>query len=101
MKEKSKKKVSYCIVRSQSAGVFMAQAVSRKGTEVVLKDSRRLWFWSGASSLSQLAVEGTKRPSECKFPVAMPEQTVMGVIEIIPVSDAAKASIDSVKVWAQ
>lgn len=96
-----KKKVQYSIVRCQGAGVFMAHVVSRKGTEAVLKDSRRLWYWSGAASLSQLAVEGTKKPADCKFPVAMPSQEVTGVLEIISVTDAAKASIDAVPVWAQ
>jgi hypothetical protein len=81
----------------------MAKVASRSkdGTQAKLKDSRRLWYWSGAASLSQLAVEGTKKPLECKFPVAMPEQEVTGVLEIIPVTAAAKASIDSVPVWAQ
>lgn len=98
-----KKKQKYYIVRCASAGVFMAQIVSRSkdGLRAKLKDSRRLWYWSGAASLSQLAVEGTKNPNECKFPVAMPEQEVTGVIEIIAVTDIARASIDSVKIWAQ
>lgn len=96
-----KQKVQYSIVRCQGAGVFLAQVVSRKGTEAVLKDSRRLWYWSGAASLSQLAVEGTKKPGDCKFPIAMPSQEVTGVLEVIPVTDAAKASIDSVPEWRQ
>lgn len=95
------KKKQYCIVRCQGAGVFLAQVVSRKGTEAKLKDSRRLWYWSGAASLSQLAVEGTKKPSECKFPVAMPTQEVTGVLEVIPVTSSAKKSLDSVPVWEQ
>ena len=96
-------KSGYSIVRCQSAGVFLAKVVSRSkdGTQAKLKDSRRLWYWAGAASLSQLAVEGTKKPSECKFPVAMPEQEVTGVIEVIAVSKDAKASIDGVPVWAQ
>lgn len=81
--------------------MFMAQVVARKGTEAKLKDSRRLWYWSGAASLSQLAVEGTKKPSECKFPVAMPTQEVTGVLEVIPMTDAAVKSIQAVPVWAQ
>jgi len=91
----------YAIVRCQGAGVFMAKVVSRSGTEAVLKDSRRLWYWSGAASLSQLAVEGTKKPSECKFPVAMPNQEVTGVLEVIPMTDAAVASLKAVPVWKQ
>ena len=99
----SKKKVKYSIVRCNGAGVFMAQVVSRSkdGLQAKLKDSRRLWYWSGAASLSQLAVEGTKKPGECKFPVAMSEQEVTGVLEIIPVTDAAFKSISGVPVWQQ
>lgn len=99
----AKKKTKYSIVRCNGAGVFMAQVVSRSkdGTQAKLKDSRRLWYWSGAASLSQLAVDGTSKPADCKFPVAMPEQEVTGVLEVIPVSAKAKASIDGVKVWAQ
>lgn len=98
----SKEKMSeYSIVRCNGAGVFMAKVISRKGTEAVLKDSRRLWYWKGAASLSQLAVEGVKTPNECKFPVAMPEQEVTGVLEVIAVTAKAKASIDGVPVWQQ
>ena len=101
--KKGIKKSGYSIVRCNGAGVFMAQVVSRSkdGLQAKLKDSRRLWYWSGAASLSQLAVEGTKKPSDCKFPVAMSEQDVTGVLEIIPVTDAAFKSISSVPVWEQ
>lgn len=90
----------YIIVRTQSAGVFAGVLVSRKGNEVVLKDARRLWYWSGAASLSQLSVDGTSDPTSCKFPVAVPEVTLLNVIEILPLSDKAKASIDAVKNWS-
>lgn len=97
----SKNKEKYYIVRCNGAGVFMAKVISRSkdGLQAKLKDSRRLWYWDGAASLSQLAVEGTKKPQECKFPIAMPEQEVTGVLEIIPVTEAAKKSIDSVPIW--
>ncbi len=94
-------KKQYYIVRCQGAGVFLAQIVKRTGTEAKLKDSRRLWYWSGAASLSQLAVEGTKNPNDCKFPIAMPSQEVTGILEVIPVTDAAKNSIDAVPIWSQ
>ncbi len=94
-------KKKYSIVRCQGAGVFMAQIVSRSkdGLQAKLKDSRRLWFWSGAASLSQLAVEGTKKPSDCKFPVSMPDQEVTGVLEIIPMTEAAIKSLKAVPEW--
>ncbi len=95
--------MKYCIVRCQGAGVFLAYVASRSddGTQAELKKSRRLWYWSGAASLSQLAMEGTKKPNDCKFPIAVTEQSVTGVLEIIPVSEAAKKSLDSVPVWEQ
>lgn len=99
MKTKSKNTPAHVIVRTQSAGVFAGVLKSRVGSEAVLTEARRLWYWSGAASLSQLAVEGTSNPSGCKFPIAVPEVTLLGVIEILPLSDKAKASIDSVPVW--
>jgi hypothetical protein len=89
------------MVRTYSAGVFAGYIKSRKGQEVVVEDARRLWYWDGASSLSQLAVEGTKKPQNCKFPIAVPSVTLLQVIEILPVSAAAEKSIRGVPVWQQ
>jgi hypothetical protein len=70
------------IVRTYSAGVFAGVLKSRKGREVVLTNARRLYYWSGAASLSQLAVDGTSNPANCKFPVAVPEVMLLEAIEI-------------------
>ena len=88
------------IVRTYSAGVFFAEVESRNGKEAVLTNSRRLWYWSGAASLSQLAVTGTSNPSGCKFPVAVARMELTEIIEIIDVTDEAAKSIDSVPVWS-
>ena len=95
----SKKK--YVIVRTYSAGVFAGTLVSRDGKEVQLSDARRLWYWSGAASLSQLAVDGTKEPTKCKFPVAVPSVTLTEAIEILDVTPKAEISIKAVPVWEQ
>ena len=89
----------YYMVRSYSAGVFMGKIKSRKGKEAVLTDARRIWYWSGAASLSQLATEGTSNPSGCKFPCSVPQVTLTEVIELIPMTAKAKQSIDGVPVW--
>ncbi len=86
------------IVRTESAGVFFGQ-VSLDGTTAVIRNARRLWYWDGAASLSQLAVDGVAAPGNCKFPVTVSEITVFGVIEVLAVTDAAAASIDGVAVW--
>ena len=91
------------IIRAKSAGVFFGTVKevndTAAGREVVLNNSRRIWYWEGAASLSQLAVEGTMRPNSCKFTVVVPEHSIIPVIEIIPCTDEAVKSIESVSVW--
>jgi len=45
----------HCIVRTNNAGVFAGVLSARDGREAVVTDARRLWYWSGAASLSKLA----------------------------------------------
>lgn len=90
---------NYFIVRTHSAGVFAGYLESRSGREVILTQARRLWYWEGAASLSQLSVEGVGKPDRCKFPVKVPRVILLEAIEILPVSEKAKASIDGVPIW--
>ncbi len=87
------------IARTQSAGVFAGNIESRVGQEVVLTDARRLWFWAGAASLSQMAVSGTSKPTACKFPVAVPRVMLLEVIELLDVTPEGESSIKAVPVW--
>lgn len=91
--------MEYCIVRTYSAGVFAGYVESRDGKECVMRDARRIWYWEGAASLSQLAVDGTNKPENCKFPVAVDKVTLTETIEIIPCTQKAKESIENVPVW--
>lgn len=87
------------IVRADRAGVFYGEIKERNGSEVVMTNVRRLWYWEGAASLSQLAVDGVTEPDDCKFTVYVPEMTILGVIEIIPCTDKAIVSIEGVQEW--
>lgn len=91
--------LEYVIIRASSAGVFAGYLKSRDGSEVVLVNARRLWYWAGAASLSELANNGTKKPNDCKFPASNPKITVLGVIEVIPATEIARKSIEGVKTW--
>ena len=93
------KTMPYVIVRGDRSGVFAGNLGERSGREVTLHNCRRLWYWDGAASISQLAVDGTKAPRECKFTVTVDSITILDAIEIIPCTDAAEASIKAVKVW--
>ena len=90
----------YKIVRTYSAGVFFGIIESRNGQEVVMRNARRLWYWEGAASLSQLAVDGVTKPKACKFPCAVDRVELLQVIEVLDVTEKAKACIDAVPVWA-
>ena len=89
----------YCIVRCDRAGVFAGIVKSRNGREVVLTDARRLWYWDGAASISQLAVDGTTKPRGCKFTVPVQEIALLEAIEVIPCTEKAEASIRGVAEW--
>lgn len=89
----------YVMVRTQNAGVFAGYLKEEEGERVVLTTARRIWYWAGAASLSQLAQSGTSKPESCKFPEAVSELRLTQVIEIIPITATAKATIDAVAVW--
>jgi hypothetical protein len=96
---KKQKVGKYVIVRTYSAGVFAGNLESRKGQEVILTNARRLWYWSGAASLSQLAMEGTKDPANCKFPCEVSRVELLQVVEILDVTPQAQKSIKEVAIW--
>ncbi len=94
-------KGKYCIIRTYSAGVFAGTIKKHKGKEVTITNARRIWYWAGAASLSQLAKEGTSKPKECKFPCAVKEIFVSEAIEILVCTARSKKSISSVPVWSE
>lgn len=89
----------YVICRTYSAGVFAGYLEKREGKEVVMKNARRIWYWDGAASLSQLAMEGTSKPENCKFPCAVTRVELTEVIEILDCTEKARKSIQGVKLW--
>jgi len=93
--------LKYCIVRTYSAGVFAGFVKSQNGKEVIILNARRIWYWTGAASLSQLAMEGTSNPKQCKFPCEVTEVTLTEAIEIIPCTEKARKSIAEVEIWKQ
>ena len=94
---------NYVIVRSDRAGVFFGEFKSKSpcGDKLMvdLENCRRLWYWDGAASLSQLAVDGTKKPEKCKFTCVVSKITISGVIEILECSKKSVKSIKSVNLW--
>ena len=92
-------KETYYIIRCENAGVFAGNIKERNGREVTIANCRRLWYWEGAASLSQMAMEGVKNPNNCKFTMTVPELTVLDAIELIPCSGKAEKNIKEVSAW--
>ncbi|HPC10124.1 MAG TPA: hypothetical protein PLN85_03535 [archaeon] len=91
------------IIRTYSAGVHFGTLIETErgsgGTHVVLENSRRIWKWSGANSLSELATIGTQKPNECNFSLPVKKIELLA-IEIIYMTPEAIQSIESVPYWA-
>ena len=87
------------IVRCDKSGVFFGTLAEREGQECVLRDVRCLWYWDGAATLLQMAEEGVKNPQNCNFTVSVEELVIIDAVEILPCTDTAIRSIESVDVW--
>lgn len=89
--------LEYVCIRTYSAGVHCGYLKERNGKEVELVNARRIWKWSGAFTLSELATKGVTNPTNCKFSCTVPRIYLTEVIEIIPMTDKAEKSIKAVK----
>lgn len=86
------KKKPYVIVRTYSAGVHCGYLESRKGQEVRLSNTRRIWSWKGANTLSEMSLRGLDIDgSRVSEPVKSNDLTQ--AIEIIPCEPAAIANL--------
>lgn len=93
--------MKYVICRTYSAGVFAGYLESRNGQEVTMRKARRIFYWDGAASLSQLATDGTSKPKNCKFPCEVERVELLQAIEILDCTKKAQDSIASVDIWKQ
>ena len=96
----------YYIVRGDRSGVFFGNIAEKQPArdgkaEVLMKNVRRLWYWDGASSISQLAKEGTVAPQSCKFTVTVDEILILDAIEIDLCTENAVNNIKAVSEWKE
>ena len=85
----------YVMIRTDRAGVHYGLLDSRNGREVVLKDARRVFSWSGgANTLNELSQTG---PTSAKISQPVPSITLLEAIEVIPMTSAAVTLLGSFK----
>ena len=89
------------IVRTYSAGVHAGYIEKLEGKSICLTNCIRIWYWSGAASLSQLAMEGVKNPDACRFAMPVDRIILTEAIEIITATEKARKNIQAVKSWKQ
>jgi len=89
--------MKFVLIRTYSAGVHVGYLKSRNGKESVLVNAIRIHYWDGASSLSQLAMEGVSEPENCRFAMPVNEITLTETIAVIPCTEKARISIQGVK----
>ena len=91
--------MDYVIVRTYSAGVFAGYLEKRDGQEVILRKARRIWYWSGAASLSQLSIDGSNDQENCKYPEAVDKVELTQAIEVLYCTEKARLNIQETKIW--
>lgn len=88
------------LIRSYGAGVFFgtleSETYTQAGKVVVLSNSRRIHYWEGAASLSQVAQEGI---ATGRIAMVEPLKEVASVIETTLLADAAIANLEGQPVW--
>ncbi len=92
--------LKYCVIRTYSAGVhigYVKEFGEKHPQHAKLLKSRRLYQWSGACSLSQVAMDGVNDTS--RIAMELPEIELTDVVEVIPCSEKAARFFASVKVW--
>ncbi len=85
----------YCVIRTYSAGVHVGVVTHQSGTEVGLKDARRIWRWEGANTLNEIALAGVGKGSRVSERVA--EILLTEAIEVIPATEAAQENLSAAK----
>ena len=90
----------YCIIRSDRSGVFFGKVKTEKhhphGKTVILDECRRVHYWEGAASLSQMANSGI---SSGRISMETNNHEVNGVIETIPCSEDAIQNLKNQPIW--
>lgn len=90
---------TFVIARGVGAGVHMGTYVGHEGQEIVLNNSRRIWYWEGAASLHGMAAVGVTAPQNCKFSDIVERHHILDGCEILEVTPKAQAILESVPIW--
>lgn len=86
------------IARIDRAGVFHGTLDHIDNDIMRLKDARRIYYWEGALSVTDMAANGL-RAGKISAPVTTVEFMTSKVVELNECTNEASRSIESIKVW--
>ena len=81
----------FVIARTYSAGVHCGTLEECNGTAVLLSNARRIWQWTEAFTLNEIANSGCGESSRISQPV--PKILLTQAIEIIPCTKKAQTNL--------
>ena len=100
---KSALEQEYVIARCKDAGVHAGYLVSTNEHHTVLRDVRRIWHWTGAASLSEIAVYGLNPAKSAASKIGAVEISKRlrdsDICELTVCHDAGRTSIEGMPVW--
>ena len=86
------------IARIERAGVFHGTLDYIDSDIVRLKDARRIYYWRGALSVTDIAAKGIT-DGKVTIPVATVEFLSDKIVELNECSEEASKSIEAIKPW--
>ena len=89
----------YVIVRDDKAGVFFGILSKKENNELTLTEVRKIYHWSGANTVEDLAMFGVKNPEDCRITVKVPLIVLSNFNQILPCSEESIKSLGNVFVW--
>ncbi|MES2942983.1 MAG: hypothetical protein V4772_08970 [Pseudomonadota bacterium] len=84
----------FVICRCFGAGVHSGHLVSMSGSDVILKDSRRLWSWKAKAGIALSGLAQNGMADGMKIDTMNPVIALTDVIECIPASKKCEESIN-------
>lgn len=85
------------LVRSYDAGVYFGTLTNVEGETCRLENVRNIWRWTGANTLSDVALYGIR--GDRVTPVVS-SMVLNRVCQILPLSDKAITNLESQPVWS-
>jgi len=82
---------NYFVVRADRAGVFCGNIKSRTDGSVVMTNVRKIYYWTGACAVEQIAQKGVGAGS--KLTVTVPEMEIANPIQVIPCTNEAEMNL--------